>query len=106
MITSVAGPVSAPVHVRPVQPAVEAVAAVTAPGTSGSPGTPPRGGQQPDTEARVRTVDSPPQPVSTQSVLLLRQSGASIAGIAEAYGMSVDAIRRLLHVEDAGRPAS
>lgn len=95
MITSVAGPVSAPAHVR-VQPAVEAVAAV-APVAA----VEPRGArsltEQPQRAAR--TVDSPPEPVSTQSVLLLRQNGASIAGIADAYGLSVESVRRLLHAD-------
>lgn len=103
MIPSVVGPVSAPVQVRPVQPAVEPVpavapvAAATAVDAQGS-----RGGRSLGAPARsaVRGVDSPPEPVSTQSVLLLRQNGASIAGIAEAYGMSVESVRRLLHAGD------
>ena len=100
MIPSVAGPVSAPVQVRPVQPAVEpvpAVAPVAAVATVDAQGS--RGGQSPGGRAHsaVRGVDSPPEPVSTQSVLLLRQNGASIAGIADAYGLSVESVRRLLH---------
>jgi hypothetical protein len=100
VITSVAGPVSAPVHVRPVQPAVEPVppvapvAAAAAVDAQGSRGGRPHGDEP---QHAVRGVDSPPEPVSTQSVLLLRQNGASIAGIADAYGLSVESVRRLLH---------
>jgi DNA-directed RNA polymerase specialized sigma24 family protein len=100
VITSVAGPVSAPVHVRPVQPAVEPVppvAPVTASAAVDAQGS--RGGRSLADEAQraARGMDSPPEPVSTQSVLLLRQNGASIAGIADAYGLSVESVRRLLH---------
>jgi DNA-directed RNA polymerase specialized sigma24 family protein len=106
VISSVAGPVSAPVYTRPVQPPVEPVppvASVTASAEVDAQGS--RGGRSLGDEAQraVRGVDSPPEPVSTQSVLLLRQNGASIAGIAEAYGLSVQSVRRLLH---AGRDQS
>ena len=99
MIPSVAG-LGAPVHVRPVQPAVEPVppvAPVAASAALDAQGS--RGGRPSGDEARcsVPGVDSPPEPVSTQSVLLLRQNGASIAGIADAYGLSVESVRRLLH---------
>lgn len=100
MIPSVAGPVSAPVHVRPVQPAVEPVPAVAPVATAAAVDAQgSRGGRPLGDPARsaVRGVDSPPEPVSTQSVLLLRQNGASIAGIADAYGLSVESVRRLLH---------
>ena len=100
MIPSVAGPVSAPVHVRPVQPAVEPVPAVAPVAAAGAvDAQSSRSGSSPGDPARspVRGVDSPPEPVSTQSVLLLRQNGASIAGIADAYGLSVESVRRLLH---------
>ncbi len=100
MISSVTAPASAPVHVRATPPAVAPVGVVSpaaGAGLRGEPGPARPGVAAPPVEDLVPT---PPEPVSTQSVLLLRQNGNSIAGIAEAYGMTVDAVRQLMQ---AGR---
>ena len=51
-------------------------------------------GSSPGTGGDARPA--PHEPVSTQSVLALRMSGRPVASIADAYGLSVDAVRALL----------
>ena len=104
MIVPVAGPHTIPVQVPPAPPVVAPVTQVApvsriADRLEQDPGA--ARGEAGKREATVqqaeRTVNDAPEPVSTQSVLLLRQTGAPVSEIAEAYGLSVQAVRRLMH---------
>lgn len=108
MIPALTGPASPPPPtlrrassapgIRPVEPVLRATRE-----------RPPPEEQEPSVSVPVsrRAASAPPaaalEPVSTQTVLHMRSTGASVVGIAEAYGLSAAKVRELLG--DAGSGA-